>query len=150
MFRIPFLSRFASAIACVFVLTGAAHAQKVPDAAQQEVLVKVSLLTFNDANVTGNYSVLNAKLSKPFRDQFPAEKLKEGYKVFVEKHIDFDLIAAKPPVATEPAKINDDGRLTLKGYFDTKPSRVNYDLDFIMSEGEWKLIKLNVDVRKPD
>jgi len=42
--------------------------------AQQDaagVLIKVTLLTFNDANVTGNYTVLHAKLSKPFRDQFP-------------------------------------------------------------------------------
>jgi hypothetical protein len=27
-------------------------------------------MSFNDANVTGNYAVLHAKLSKPFRDQF--------------------------------------------------------------------------------
>jgi opacity protein-like surface antigen len=150
MFRVPFLSRFASAIACLFVLMGVAHAQKVPDATLQEILIKVSLLTFNDANVTGNYTVLHAKLSKPFRDQFPPEKLKDIYKAFNEKHIDFDLIAARPPVPAEEAKIDDRGILMLKGYFDTKPSRVNYDLGFIMSDGEWKLVKLNVDVKKVD
>ena len=53
-------------------------------------------MTFNDANVTGNYTVLHAKLSKPFRDQFSPERLREAFKVFNEKHIDFDLIASAP------------------------------------------------------
>ena len=48
------------------------------------------------------------------------------------------------------AKVDDKGLLSLKGYFDTTPSRVNYDLAFVMSDGEWKLIKINVDVKKPD
>ena len=30
----------------------------------QEILIKTALLTLNDANVTGNYTVLHAKLSK--------------------------------------------------------------------------------------
>jgi hypothetical protein len=127
-----------------------AFAQKVPDATLQEILIKVSLLSFNDANVTGNYTVFHAKLSKPFREQFPPDKLAATFKGFRDQHIDFDLIAAKPPVEVEPAKVDDRGVLALKGYFDTRPSRVNYDLAFIMSDGEWKLIKINVDVKKPD
>lgn len=129
-------------------LAGPAFALKPPAPELQEVLIKASLLTFNDANVTGNYSVLHAKLSKPFRDQFSPEKLKEGFKAFSDAHIDFDIVVAKPPVLTEAAKVDDDGRLALRGYFDTKPSRVHYDLAFIMSEGEWKLVKLTVDVKK--
>ena len=80
-------------------------------------------MTFNDANVTGNYTVLHAKLSKPFRDQFPPEQLEEVFKVFHEQRIDFDLIAAKPPIASEPARVNDSGVLMLHGHFDTTPSQ---------------------------
>ena len=123
--------------------------QRVPSAELQEVLVKASLLSFNDANVTGNYAVFHAKLSKPFRDQFSPEKLAEIFKEFRDKRIDFDIIAAKKPVSTEEPKIADNGILSIKGYFETTPSRVNYDLAFIMSDGEWKLIKVNVDVKKP-
>ena len=123
---------------------------KVPNAELQEVLIKASLLSFNDANVTGNYAVLHAKLSKPFRDQFPPDKLAEIFKEFRDKHIDFDIIAAKKPIGAEEPKVDDKGLLSLKGYFDTTPSRVNYDLAFVMSDGEWKLIKINVDVKKPD
>jgi hypothetical protein len=134
----------------VVVSASSAFAQKVPSTELQEILIKVSLLSFNDANVTGNYAVFHAKLSKPFRDQFPPDKLSSVFKEFRDKRIDFDLIAAKKPIGTEEPKVDDKGILALKGYFDTTPSRVNYDLAFIMSDGEWKLIKINVDVKKPD
>lgn len=38
----------------------------------------------------------------------------------------------------------------VKGYFDTYPSCVHYDLGFIMSDVEWKLVGINVDLKKPD
>ncbi|MGB9368557.1 MAG: hypothetical protein WCE79_21360 [Xanthobacteraceae bacterium] len=145
------MARWAFAIALVVgALISPALAQlKVPGAELQEVLIKASLLSFNDANVTGNYEVFHAKLSKPFRDQFPPEKLAATFKEFRDKRIDFDIIAAKKPISTEEPKISDNGTLSIKGHFDTTPSRVNYDLAFIMSDGEWKLIKVNVDVKKP-
>ena len=127
---------------------GAARVEsKVPSALIQEVLIKTYLLTLNDANITGNYTVLQAKLAKPFREQFDAERLKKIFKPFVDKHIDYGLIAAKPPIASSESKIDNRGALILRGYFDTTPARVLYELDFIPSEGEWKPIKLNVHVK---
>ena len=124
-----------------------AFAQKAPDPVTQEVLVKSTLLTFNDANVTGNYTVMHAKLAKPFRDKFSPDRLKEVFKVFHEKQIDIDLIAAKQPTASKPVQVNDSGVLQLHGYFDTSPSRVHYELDYIMSDGEWKPIRINVQLK---
>ncbi len=126
-----------------------ALAQKPPDPFTQEVLVKSTLLTFNDANVTGNYAVMHAKLSKPFRDKFSPDQLAEAFKVFRDNRIDFDLIVAKPPVESQPARVTDNGVLMLYGYFDTTPSRVHYELEFIMSDGEWKPIRINVQLKKP-
>src|SRR3954462_3644674 len=118
MSRIRFGRSALAAALFFFVSASAAWVQKVPGAELQEVLIKTSLLSFNDANVTGNYAVLHAKVSKPFRDQFPPEKLAEIFKEFRDKHIDFDIVAAKKPIGTEEPKI-DNGILSLKGYFDT-------------------------------
>jgi hypothetical protein len=123
---------------------------KLPDQNLQEVLIKTTLLSFNDANVTGNYAVLHAKTSKPFRDQFSPDRLKEVFKEFAEKHIDFAVIAAKTPLPSEEAKIDENGRLILVGYFDTTPNHVYYDLHYILSEGERKPIKINVNFKAPD
>jgi hypothetical protein len=148
----PAAARIISVLAALAVaigMSGPASAQKAPSKLTQEVLIKATLLTFNDANVTGNYTVLHAKLSKPFRDQFPPERLKAAFKAFADNHINFDIIAAKTPISTEEAKVSDEGVLSLSGYFDTSPRHVYYELEYILSDGEWKPIKINVNVKKP-
>lgn len=129
---------------CFGLMSSAAFAVPVPSASEQEVLVKTSLLTFNDANLTGNYTVLNAKGSRPFRDQLGPEKLKSGFQGFVDKHIDISGIAAKPNV-TDEAKIDDSGILILTGSITISDSfKVTYSLKYIQSDGEWKMIGINV------
>jgi hypothetical protein len=124
-----------------------AHAQnKVPTERGLEVLVKISLLTFNDANITGNYEVLHGKLSGPFREQFPAARLKGAFKDFRDKDLDIGVIAALKPSYAPAPSVDDDGRLLVKGSFPTEPKKVEFDLAFIPSDGEWKLIRLNVKV----
>lgn len=123
---------------------------KVPNAFAQENMIKTTLLTLNDANVTGNYTVLHAKLAKPFRDQFNPDKLKQVFKGFADQKVDYAVIAAKTPIATSETKIDNRGALIMRGYFDTTPNRVIYELDFLPSEGEWKPIKLNVNLKRPE
>ena len=140
--------RLAALLAALTVATASLAQNKVPNERVLEALVKVTLLTFNDANVTGNYTVFHAKASRPFRQQFTPEKLQETFKDFAEKNIDFDIIAAYKPVYDPPPKVDTAGRLLVKGYFPTEPTRVVYDLDFIPSDGEWKLISINVKTER--
>lgn len=141
------MSAIVRLVAAFALMLGASVAQaqnKVPSDRPLEALVKSSLLTLNDANVTGNYSVLHAKLSKPFRQQFSPEKLKETFKEFGQGNADFDIIAAMKP-AYDPAPVVDgDGKLVVKGSFPTEPSRLLFELEFIPSDGEWKLIRIHV------
>src|SRR5437764_6514623 len=110
------------------VSVSSAFAQlKVPNAELQEVLIKASLLSFNDANVTGNYAVLHARLSKPFREQFPPERLKETFKEFNDKRIDIDVVATYGPTYAAPPAIDAEGKLAVRGFFPTEPVRVNFE-----------------------
>ena len=138
------IARLVAALALVLAMGTAQAQNKVPSERAVEVLVKTSLLSFNDANITGNYSVLHDKLSKPFRQEYPPEKLKEAFKEFNEKNIDIELIAALKPTYEPLPSIDSEGKLMVKGYFPTEPIRVNFNLAFIPSDGEWKLIRLNV------
>lgn len=122
-----------------------AEEQMLPTPLIEEVMVKTSLLTLNDANITGNYDVMHAKMAKVFRDRFGADTLKQAFKDFAGKHI--DTIAARPIVATSEAQIDAEGALMLRGNFDTTPSRLTYELDYAISEGEWKLITIDVKVK---
>jgi len=143
------MSQFARMLGLLTLMLAvpAAQAQnKVPSAPALEALVKSSLLSLNDANVTGDYSVFHAKLAKPFRDQFSAERLKETFHEFADKHVDYDIIAAYQPTYSKPPAIDDEGKLLVEGYFPTEPKRLNFKLDFIPSDGEWRLVRIKVDV----
>ncbi len=105
-----------AAVVSALLFTVPASAQNVvPNEQLQEILIKTSLLTFNDANLTGTYAVLHAKLAKPFRDQFSPDKLKQAFKAFADKKIDLGVIVLKPPVATAASKIDSRGVLVLRG-----------------------------------
>jgi len=122
-----------------------AETSVVPTPQVEEVMVKTTLLTLNDANLTGNYDVLFARMAKPFRDRFTVDTLKQAFKSFVGHHI--DAIAAIPIVSSSKPEINSRGELMLRGYFDTTPSRLSYQLDFAVSEGEWKPVMIDVTVK---
>ena len=126
-----------------------AHADdKVPNAALQEILIKTTILTFNDANLTGNYTVLHAKLAKAFRDKITTDQLKKEFKVFADLGADMGLIASMSPVASGEAKINTArGSLELRGYFATQPSRLTYELHYLPSEGKWKPALIDVRIK---
>ena len=137
-------------IGALLLVVPAQAEDKVPSPVLQEILIKTTLLTFSDANLTGNYTVLHTKLAKVFRDQITPDGLKKGFQPFADQKVDFGLISAKPPIASSESKIDNRGALLLRGYFDTAPSRVNYELDFLPSEGLWKPIMLNVRVKPPN
>ena len=89
------------AVMALMLTASAVQAQnKVPSERGLEALAKATLLTFNDANVTGNYTVFHAKLSKPFRQQFSPERLEETFKDFARKEIDFEIQAKQEAART--------------------------------------------------
>lgn len=142
-----FLATAIVALTASLAAGGSALAQSpsLPTALDEEVIVKASLLTLNDADLTGNYDVMHARMAKQFREKFTASSLKQAFTAFAGKHI--DIVAAKPIVPASQARINANGALMLRGYFDTAPSRLSYELDYAISEGEWKLIAIDVRVK---
>src|SRR5258708_9123521 len=71
-----------------------ALALDMPGPSAQEVLVKSILVTLNDAVASDNFTILHARISKPFPDQFPPEHMRAVFKDLVEKHALFDAVFA--------------------------------------------------------
>jgi len=136
------------AAATVLATLGVPNAQAadMPSPYVQEVLVKSILVTLSDAVTSDNFTVLHAKISKPFHDQFPPEKLRAVFKDLIDKHAIFDAVVASPVISDEDAKIDEQGVLRLKGHFDTTPKKVKYQLGFIAADGMWKLSGINIDI----
>ena len=139
----------AMAVMCLLAMPAGA-ANTVPSPTAQEILIKTSLLTLNDAIVSGNFTVLHAKLAKPAREEFGPDYIKQVFASFAEQNIDISAISAASPIASDAAQIDDRGALLLRGRFDVGRSRLVYELHFLPSEGEWKAIKLHVTVNPVD
>ena len=125
---------------------GPVAAQGVPSAETTEILVKRTLLTFNDANRTGEYSVLHASGSETLRRQLTPEALKQSFKSFFDQGVDIASIVRLPIVLAQPAAIDKDGVLNVNGHFDARPNKVAFQLRFTPAEGDWRWIGLTVDV----
>src|SRR5581483_7701806 len=142
MKHLAFAVRLTTAALMITLVAAPAAAQDVPSPAVQEIVIKTALMTLNDANRTGNYAVMYAKLSKRIRDKITAAKLADVFKGFRDRHLFLDLIVAKSPVASEPATVDNEGQLRLKGYFEANPNQVVYDLGFFLEDGAWKVASI--------
>jgi hypothetical protein len=140
------LRLIAAVLAALAISTAQAPAQGMPSPFVQEVLIKSILVTLSDAVAADNFTVMHAKISKPFRDQFPPEKLRAVFKDLIEKHAVFDAVVAKPIVPDAEARIDENGVLRLKGHFETTPKQVKYQLGFVASDGLWKLSGITIDI----
>ena len=146
----PAIIRALVALLALLLATEAFAQNKVPNERTLETLVKSNLVSFNDAVVTGNFAVLHARLAKPLRDKYSPDQLAQIFKEFAEKKAEFYVITTYKPTYDPPPAIDGEGKLLAKGIFPTEPSKVGFDLKFIPSDGEWRLIGINVTMKKAD
>jgi hypothetical protein len=125
-----------------------AYAIDLPTDDEQDVLVRTTLMTFNDANMTGNYSVLLAKASKQFQEQFTAEKLATAFETFRSKGLFFEGIVTDDYESQQKAKLDSEGALVLAGEFNDDDVKVKYKLRFAQNNNVWKVIGIDVDAKK--
>ena len=131
----------------MIVTVAPANAASVPSDDEQEILIRTTLMTFNDANMTGNYSVLHAKASKEVQAQLSIEKLFETFKPFRTNQLFFEDIIYEDYDSYEDAMFDSDGALVLVGVFKTDRVKVSYRLEFVKNDAVWKWsgIKVNAD-----
>ena len=124
-----------------------AKAASLPSDDEQEILIRTTLMTFNDAYMTGNYSVLHAKASKELQAQLSIEKLFETFKPFRTNRLFFEDIVYEDYDSYEDAKFDSDGALVLAGVFKTDRVKVSYRLEFVNNDAIWKWsgIRVNAD-----
>jgi hypothetical protein len=124
-----------------------AEAQKVPPEKELKTLVRDSLLAFNDAVQEKSFAGFHKhELATPFRDQMPVEKFTTVFQSFFDKGYDIADIKKSEPVFDEPAAIDSDGVLSVKGSYPTRPNKVTFKLKYLQEKSAWKLLGINVQV----
>jgi hypothetical protein len=107
-------------------------------------LVRSALLTLNDADRSGNYTVLRDLAAPDFQARNTPADLAQSFADLRRRN--FDLFAAAilaPQFTAEPA-LDADGRMRLTGLFLTRPLQISFDLTFQSVNGQWRLLAISV------
>ena len=117
----------------------------IPTPVAQLILIRSSLTAFNHANITGNYSVLQALGSQNFRTANSPEKLAKLFLPFRTNLVDISpILFLNPDLSRQP--VIENGRLRLVGTFPSQPMAVSFELLFEQSKLQWKLFGVSVSL----
>lgn len=116
----------------------------VPDGYQLSVLIYSTMTALDQANATGNYSVLHDLAAPEFQRINPVPKLSAIFAGYRERHVVLAPVVLFQPHLVEEPKVALEGLLRLKGYFPTKPLRIGFDLTYQIVGGGWRLMALSI------
>lgn len=117
---------------------------QVPPGPAIAILVKSSLIALNQANATGNYSVLLALGSGTFRARNNSQTLAQTFSGMRSARVNLNPVIVMNLQLTRQPVIEQNRFLRLIGFLATRPSQTNFDLHFEPSENEWKLANLSL------
>jgi hypothetical protein len=107
------------------------------------ILIRTTLLALDQANKTGNYTVLR-DLGAP---QFQANSAARLAEIFVQQrrdNVDLSGVAVIDPQLTLLPQIEANGMMRMAGFFPSVPTQVNFELAFAPVDGRWRLFGLSV------
>lgn len=112
-------------------------------------MIRTTIIALNQANATGNYSVLRDLAAPGFQEANNPARLAEIFAQVRGRNLDLSPILFFEPKLVRPPAIQANGHLRLSGYFETLPERVSFDLAFERSEKDWKLFGIAIEVAAP-
>jgi hypothetical protein len=119
--------------------------QKLPVSLEQALyLIRSTLLTLNDANRSGNYTVLRELASPDFQAKNSAADLGSIFADLRNRKFDLFAVALMAPQLTAPPHLEANGMLRLTGAFPTRPQQISFDLMFENVGGQWRMFGLSV------
>ncbi|WP_409410728.1 hypothetical protein [Bradyrhizobium sp. sBnM-33] len=137
----------------LLVTTSAGHAQtsaQTPKPAQIDrngvlILIRSSLLALDQANKTGNYTVLR-DIGAPGFQSNSAARLGEIFAKLRNDSLDLSGVAVIDPQLNLLPQIEANGLMRMAGFFPSVPTQVNFDLSFAPVNGQWRLFGISVGV----
>jgi hypothetical protein len=121
----------------------------VPNDVQLVLMIKTILIAFNQANVTGNYTVLRELAAPDFQMRNTPARLGEIFQT--ERNKNFDLspvVLLRPDLVRKPV-IDQQGRLHLEGIFASQPQMVHFVLVFQSVATTWRMVAISVSTFVP-
>lgn len=123
----------------------AAQQPQLPVGPEQALyLIRSTLLTLNDANRSGNYSVLRDLASPDFQARNTAADLALSFADLRRRNFDLFSVALAAPQLSTPPYLDPNKMLRLTGFFPTRPLQINFDLTFQNVGNQWRPFGISV------
>jgi hypothetical protein len=116
----------------------------VPDAFKLNMMIRTAIIALNQANQTGNYTVLRDLGGASFRATNDASRLAEIFADLRRRQLDLSPILFFTPKILAQPQIDPRGILRLVGYFPTAPEVVKFDIYYVQEAGSWRLFGIGV------
>lgn len=135
-------------LATIFMVASFQPSTAQPYAVPEETvltrLVWTTMVTVDNANRTGDYSVLLALGAPSFQANNSEEDLATLFASLRENRVDIGkAILIEPTWLLEPA-VNGQGILRLRGGFEYRPRAIRFDILFQNVGGGWRILGLSV------
>lgn len=130
---------FAGAAVSARAQTGAAPRPAQIDRNGLLILVKSTIIALDQANKTGNYTVLRDLAAPGFAAANNAARLAEIFANLRRDKIDLSGALVLEPQLTVMPEITTNGMLHLAGFFPSAPTQINFEFLYAAVDGQWRL-----------
>ena len=107
-------------------------------------LVRSTLMMLDDANRSGNYTVLRDLAAPDFQARNSSADLAQSFFDLRRRKVELFAVALLAPQFSSDPSLDANGRVRLIGYFPTRPLQIKFDLTFQSVDGQWKLLAISV------
>jgi hypothetical protein len=133
--------------------TSSTGSDAVPSESEVESLVKDTTALFAEAVDSGDFSEIYAASSTDFQNTYTVDEMTTAFKSYTDKKSVvvpiLNKTAASDAEFTSPPSIRNEKGLDIlvaKGTFPTKPYNVRFDYEYVNRGGDWKLLKLVINI----
>jgi hypothetical protein len=109
------------------------------------ILIRSTILALDQANKTGNYTVLR-DIGAPGFQANNAARLAEIFASQRRDNLDLSGVAVIDPQLTVLPQIEANGMMRMAGFFPSVPQQVNFEMLFAPVSGQWRLFGISVNV----
>jgi hypothetical protein len=109
------------------------------------ILIRSTLLALDQANKTGNYTVLRDLGAPGFQANTDA-RLAEIFATQRRDNLDLSGVAVLEPQLTVLPQIEANGMMRMAGFFPSAPTQVNFDLAYAPVNRQWRLFGISVSL----
>jgi hypothetical protein len=110
------------------------------------ILIRTTLVAVQQANQTGNYSVLYTMSAPGFQKVNSPERLSQIFGPLRAKNFDLSGVVVLEPQLLVMPEVFSNGVMRMAGFFPSVPMQVYFDLQFMPVQGQWRLVAISVDV----